>query len=162
MRMRPQISQMGQPTGWRKRSYCLTLDMTERDPDTYAIIGAAMEVHAELGHGFLENVYHDALCHELAARGVPHQREVAIPVLYKGRPLTSMYRADLVCFGSVIVELKAIQRITGIEMAQLINYLKATGISRGLLLNFGSRSLQYERMVRDHEDGTMGGPSDRR
>ena len=126
--------------------------MDTGDPETYAIIGAAMEVHAELGHGFLENVYHEALCHELDARGIPHQREVIVPVRYKGLMLASAYRADLVCFSNVIVELKAIQRISGIEKAQLLNYLKATGISRGLLLNFGSRSLQHERMVWNHDD----------
>ncbi len=133
------------------------------DPETYAIIGAAMEVHAELGHGFLENVYHEALCRELDTRGIPHQREVIVPILYKGLPLASVYRADLVCFGSVVVELKALQRISGIEKAQLLNYLKATGISRGLLLNFGSQSLQHERLVWKHEDWrSIFQPEDRR
>jgi len=124
--------------------------MDARDPETYAIIGAALEVHGVLGHEFLENVYHEALCRELTARGLPHQREVLVPVLYKGAPLSRTYRADLICFGSVVVELKAIQRISGNEKAQLRNYLNATGITRGLLVNFGSRSLQHERMVWNH------------
>ncbi len=117
--------------------------MDIRDPETYAIIGAAMEVHAQLGHGFLENVYHDALCRELTLRDIPFSREFSIPVIYKGEVLASSYKADLICFDKVVVELKAIQRISGIEKAQLLNYLKATGIARGLLLNFGSRSLQH-------------------
>ena len=124
--------------------------MDERDPETFAIIGAAMEVHTELGHGFLENVYHAALCRELGLRGIPYRREILVPVWYKGETLSVSYRADLICFGSVVVELKAIQRISGNEKAQLLNYLKATGITRGLLLNFGSRSLQHERLVWNH------------
>lgn len=126
--------------------------MATRDPETYAIIGAALEVHAELGHGFLENVYHHALSQEFVAREIPFQREMLVPVMYKGQLLASTYRADIVCFGSVVVELKAIQRITGVETAQLLNYLKASGLTRGLLLNFGSRSLQHERLVWNHED----------
>lgn len=117
------------------------------DPETYAIIGAAMEVHAELGAGFLENVYHEALSRELASRGVPHQHQVELPVMYKGSKLSCSYRADLICHGSIVVELKALSRLSGIEEAQLLNYLKATGYRRGLLLNFGSMRLQVKRMV---------------
>lgn len=122
-------------------------ERTEQDPETYAIIGAAMEVHAELGTGFLENVYHEALVRELDIRGVAHQREVELPITYKGTRLTSAYRADLICFGSIVVELKAITRLSTVEEAQLLNYLKATGIRRGLLLNFGAPRLQVKRMV---------------
>lgn len=118
-----------------------------RDAETYAIIGAAMDVHTELGSGFLEQVYHDALGRELAAREVPFAREVALPVYYKGEQLDSVYRADLVCFGRIIVELKAVRAITDIDRAQLLHYLKATGLHRGLLVNFGSVRLEYRRMV---------------
>ncbi len=121
--------------------------VSTRDAETYAIIGAAMEVHRELGHGFLEAVYQDALAAELARREVPFEREIEIPILYKGARLASSYRADFVCFRTIIVELKALGAITGVEESQVINYLKATGIKRGLLMNFGTRSLQYKRLV---------------
>jgi len=118
-----------------------------RDPQTYAIIGAVMEVHRELGCGFLESVYQDALEMELVIKAIPYLREVELPVYYKKRALPSYYRVDFVCFGNVIVELKAIKMLGDIERAQCLNYLKATGYSRALLLNFGSSSLEYERFV---------------
>jgi len=121
--------------------------VSTRDSETYAIIGAAMEVHGHLGHGFLEAVYQDALAAELSLREVAFERELGIPILYKGARLPSSYRADFVCFGTIIVELKALGGLTGVEESQVINYLKATGINRGLLLNFGTRSLQYKRLV---------------
>ncbi len=119
----------------------------KRDPETYAILGAAMAVHRELGHGFLEPVYQAALEKELSFREVTFAREVTIPVMYRGKPLDVSYRADFVCFNSVIVELKALGNLTGVEEAQVINYLKATGYQRGLLINFGAPKLQYKRLV---------------
>ena len=121
--------------------------MSERDPETHAVIGAAMEVHNILGPGFLESVYQDALAIEFALRGIPFAREVEIPILYKGVQLPSTYRADFLCFDLVVVELKAIKALTGGDQAQLINYLKATGTQRGLLINFGSPRLECKRMV---------------
>jgi len=118
-----------------------------KDPQTYEIIGAAMEVHHQLGHGFLEAVYQEALAIEMTKRNIPFEREVAVPVEYKGQRLACSYRADFVCFESVIVELKAIAQLTGTDEAQVINELKATGLHRGLLLNFGAPGLEYKRLV---------------
>jgi GxxExxY protein len=118
-----------------------------RDPQTYAIIGAAMEVHRELSCGFLEQVYCQAMAIELTRRTIPFAREVPLFIQYKGQTLDCSYRADFVCFENVIVEIKAIGQISGIERAQLINYLKATGFRVGLILNFGTDSLQFERVV---------------
>ena len=120
----------------------------QRDPRTYAVIGAAMEVHRVLGCGFLEAVYREALAQELAARGLPHRREVDLPIFYKGQRLVCYYRADFICTESVIVELKAVSALTSAHEAQVINYLKATGLDVGLLLNFGAGPLQFKRIIR--------------
>ncbi len=118
-----------------------------RDPRTYAIIGAAMEVHAKMQCGFSEPVYQDSLEVEFGLRSIPFEREKQIVVYYKGRPLPSRYKPDFICYGEVVVELKALDQITNVERAQVINYLKATGYKIALLVNFGARSLEYERIV---------------
>ena len=122
-------------------------NLTQRDPRTYKIIGAAMEVHRQLGCGFLEAVYQEALALELKNREVPFRRELLFPVTYKGYRLRTEYRPDFICFDSVIVELKALGTLSSVEDSQLINYLKVTGYHTGLLLNFGTRSLQQRRFV---------------
>src|SRR3954447_11646086 len=108
--------------------------LTEDDPRTYKIIGAAMEVHRQLGCGFLEGVYQEALALELINREIPFRRELMFPVTYKGCRLRTQYRPDFVCFDSVIVELKALSSLSSAEDSQLINYLKVTGYHTGLLL----------------------------
>ena len=117
------------------------------DPETYQVIGAAMEVHRELGPGFLEAVYHEALACEFELRGISFERECPLKVKYKNTNLACGYRADFLCFDDLIVELKAVQKLSSIESAQLINYLKAGDCKRGLLFNFASRSLEYKRFV---------------
>ena len=119
--------------------------------EVYAIIGAAMEVHQQLGHGFLEAVYQEANAVEYTARSIPFEREVLLVVKYKGIALNCHYKADFICYGEVLVELKALDRLTTREEAQVINYLKATGLSRALLLNFGASSLEYKRLVFTHQ-----------
>ena len=119
----------------------------QKDPETFVIIGAAMEVHRELGRGFLELVYQTALALEFQERGIPFKAEVALPIRYRNKLLSCAYRADFVCFESVVVETKAITTLTGADEAQLINELKATGLQRGLLLNFGAASLERKRLV---------------
>jgi GxxExxY protein len=123
-----------------------------QDPQTYAIIGAAMEVHRELGHGFLEAVYQEALAVELTSRQIPFQREAPLQVTYKNQPLACAYKADFICFGDILVELKAIERLGNPEKSQVINYLNATKFTRALLFNFGSPSLEYQRMVLNHPE----------
>jgi GxxExxY protein len=125
----------------------ITKDLSERDPRTYAIIGAAIEVHKQLGCGFLESVYQEALALELGLRQIPFKREVKLPVSYKGQLLVTSFCADFICFDSLVVELKALANMSGSEEAQLINYLRATRYKVGLLLNFGARSLQHRRFV---------------
>ncbi|MGE5173866.1 MAG: GxxExxY protein [Betaproteobacteria bacterium] len=122
-------------------------ESAEKVPRTYALIGAAMEVHRQLGCEFLEGVYQEALAIELTAEEVPYRREVELPIFYKRQRLNTSYRADFICYDSVIVEIKALSKLGKVEEAQIINYLKATGCRVGVLLNFGSSSLEYRRFA---------------
>lgn len=97
--------------------------------------------------GFLEAVYQEALSVELSNRNIPYRDQVELLIVYKGQRLITFYRADFICFDSIIVELKALARLGSIEEAQIINYLKATGLEIGLLLNFGTTSLGYKRFA---------------
>jgi GxxExxY protein len=117
------------------------------DLETYDIIGAALEVHNRLGPGFLEAVYQEALSIELAERRIPFSGQAEVPVLYKGCRLKTSYRADFVCHKSIIVELKAISKLGDIETAQVLNYLRASGLRKALLFNFGAISLEKRRLV---------------
>ena len=124
-----------------------TKDLVFRD-EVYAIVGAAMEVHSVLGNGFLEAVYQSALKLELQTRKIPFETEKELPVFYKGQQLDLSYRADVICFGQIIVELKALDKLTNKEESQLLNYLSATRLRVGVLINFGSRGkLEWKRFV---------------
>jgi GxxExxY protein len=114
---------------------------------SYAIIGAAMEVHTILGSGFLEAVYQAALEKELRLRGIPFERKVKLPVSYKG-DLIGQYEADLVVDGKIIVEIKSVSRLNSVNDAQAIHYLTVTGLQLAILINFGESSLQYRRIVK--------------
>ena len=116
--------------------------------ESYKIGGAIFAVHQALGCGFLERVYQDALEIEFKNRHIPYEREKEIQIMYKGKPLGEPYRADFVCYGKIIVELKAVDELCGIPRSQVINYLKATGFKLGLLVNFGEEFANVERIVR--------------
>ncbi len=119
----------------------------QKDPRTHELIGAAMDVHKMLGAGFLEAVYQEALSIEFTNRNIQFKKEVDLPVYYKEVKLSTSYRTDFLCYESVIVELKAISALSGKEDSQIINYLKATGLETGLLLNFGASSLGFKRFI---------------
>ena len=116
--------------------------------EVYALVGAAMEVYNTLGPGFLEPVYQEALEIELAERRIPFKPQQELRISYKGRRLRKTYIADFVVYDKIIVEIKALNRLTSREEAQLLNYLKATGMQVGVLINFGSANrLEWKRMV---------------
>ena len=115
--------------------------------ECYKIIGACMEVHKELGPGFLEPVYQEALSLEFYIQGIQFEKEKDIRIVYKGKTLDKWYKADFLCFDKIIVELKAISELSNDHISQLLNYLKATKLRVGLLVNFGSPSLVYKRLI---------------
>ena len=116
--------------------------------EVYTIMGAAIEVHRELGPGFLEAVYQEAMEAELSERKIPFEAQKPVKIRFKDRILDKTYFADLVCFDQVLVEIKAITKLSGNEHAQIINYLKATGFKVGILINFGSHGkLEWKRFV---------------
>lgn len=117
--------------------------------ESYDIIGACMEVHKELGSGFLEGVYQEALECELKLRDIKYCREAELSVFYKGNKLCKYYFADFICFDKIILELKAVDELCSDHEAQVINYLKTTGLQLGLLINFGREKLGYKRLVRN-------------
>jgi len=116
--------------------------------EVFKIVGAAIEVHRELGSGFLEPVYQEAMAIELASSSIPFEAQKALQITYKGHKLKKEYVPDFVCYQQIIVELKALTQLSGIEEAQALNYLKATRFRVALLLNFGSRGkLEWRRLV---------------
>ena len=119
--------------------------------ESYDIIGAAIEVHKQLGCGFTEPVYQEALAEELKLRKIPFEREKVFTVTYKGKELSKEFRADFVCYNQIIVELKAVTDFAEEHYAQVYNYLKASGMQLGLLINFGKTSLEYKRIPTAHK-----------
>ena len=116
--------------------------------EVYALIGAAMEVYNELGPGFLEPVYQEALEIELAMRRIPFEAQKELRILYKGQIMRKLYIADFIVLGKIIVEMKGLESLTTREEAQLLNYLKGTGLEVGVLINFGSKgNLEWKRMI---------------
>ena len=118
----------------------------ELNQKTYQIIGAAMEVHNQLGCGFLEAVYGDALAVEFCNRNIPFEREKVFEINYKGTKLNHTYVADFVCYDNLIVELKAVDKLTDVHRLQVINYLHIANSTLALLINFGEPSLKFERL----------------
>lgn len=116
---------------------------------TYKIIGAARDVHFELGSGYLESVYEDALCYELDLLNISFQRQLELDIQYKNTVFKNRFRADLLVAEKVLVENKAIKKLTNQDEAQLINYLKTTGIKVGLLFNFGTEKFEMLRRIYD-------------
>ncbi len=114
---------------------------------SFAIVGAAMEVHSILGPGFLESVYQAALEKELTLRGITFQHQVELPVSYKG-DLVGIYKADLIIDNEIIVEIKGISKLNASHQAQALHYLAATGLELAILVNFGMSSLEYRRVVK--------------
>jgi GxxExxY protein len=116
--------------------------------EVYAIAGAAMDVYYTMGTGFLEPVYHSAMIVELGRRSIPFESELELELYYKNVKLEKLYRADFLCYDQIIVELKVVPRITNIEVAQVMNYMKITRKRVGVLFNFGSRpTLEWKRYV---------------
>jgi len=115
--------------------------------ESYKIIGACFEVYNELGCGYLEAVYQEALGREFQLQNIPYLRESVLEILYKGKPLNKKYSADFICYDKIIVELKALSTLLSNHESQVLNYLKATGYKLGILVNFGESSLKYKRLA---------------
>jgi GxxExxY protein len=115
--------------------------------EVFRIIGACMEVHNKLGQGFLEPVYQEALEYEFGLQGIPFAAQYPITITYKDKVLEKKYLADFIAFNRIIVEIKALTSFDSSHIAQVLNYLKATKFSLGLLVNFGSKSLEWKRIV---------------
>lgn len=122
-------------------------DVVYRD-ESYRIMGACFEVYKEKGCGFLESVFHECLAFEFQAQGIPFESQKVLHLEYKGRPLKQVFVADFVCFGKIILELKAVSQLADEHRAQVLNYLHATQFRLGLLVNFGAApKLEWERIV---------------
>ncbi len=117
------------------------------EDESFKIIGACMEVHKELGSGFLEGVYQEALAVEFKKQNIPFEREKEINISYKGINLNKKYISDFICNDKILLELKALSKLTSEHESQVLNYLKATSFKLGLLINFGESSLKVKRLI---------------
>ena len=115
--------------------------------ETYKIIGCAMKVHSELGNGFLEAVYQEALTIMFNKEKIPYEKEKVLEIEFLGQMLNKKYIADFMCFDEIIVETKAVNEFSSVHISQVLNYLKATDKKVGLLINFGTESLEYKRIA---------------
>jgi len=126
----------------------MTKELLYKD-ECYAIQGAIFDVYKELGAGFLEAVYQECLEKELRMRQIPFDAQMQLKLLYKGEALEQTYKADLVCYGQILIEMKAVKTLANEHRAQVLNYLKASGLRLGLLVNFGSYpKTEIERLIR--------------
>ena len=125
--------------------------MLLHEEETGKILKACFEVHKELGNGFLEAVYQEALELEFKNQNIPYERENLLPITYKGKLLEKEYYADFICYGKIVVELKAVAALTSSHKAQVINYLKASSNEIGLLIYFGTNSLKWERISKSEK-----------
>ena len=115
--------------------------------ESYAIIGAAMEVYNQLGSGFVEKVYQDALEIEFELRGIPYKREEHLPVFYKGRQIKHDFFVDFICYDKIVIECKAVSEILDIHKIQTLNYIKINNLKLGIIINFSNQSFEYRRIV---------------
>ena len=120
------------------------------EEETYLIIGAGIDVHKELGNGFLEAVYQEALEKEFQIKKIPYKREVQLTIYYKNEPLNKFYIPDFICFDKIIVELKALSAITSEHHAQVLNCMKAARLNLGLIMNFGKQSFEHKRIIKEN------------
>ena len=120
------------------------------EEETYLIIGAGIDVHKELGNGFLEAVYQEALEKEFQIKKIPYKREVPLTIYYKNEPLNKFYIPDFICFDKIIVELKALSAIKSEHHAQVLNCMKAARLNLGLILNFGKQSFEHKRIIKEN------------
>ena len=128
-------------------NYEVTVPTHTLGQQVQCIVSAALEVHFHLGPGYLEAVYQEALALEFALRGVPYTREVHIPIAYKGQRLNFSFRADFICYSTIVVEIKAVLGLLRKDDPQLRGYLNATGKVHGLMINFGAPRLQFKRIL---------------
>ena len=122
------------------------MDKILHHDESFKIVGAAMEVHRIIGCGFTEHIYQEALEEEFRLRNIPFEREKTLHVSYKGKVLSKDFRPDFICYDRIIVELKAVDEFIDEHFSQVYNYLKASGLQLGLLINFGNKSLEYKRI----------------
>ena len=115
--------------------------------ESYKIIGACMKVHRELGAGFLESIYEEALKKEFLNSGIPFNNQVKLNVYYNGEKLNKFYKADFICYDKIILEIKSVSQVPNIFYSQIKNYLTATKKELGMLVNFGQSSLTYKRII---------------